>query len=61
MNTLREAARKAVQDPEFKTAMGKIETPVTYLDAPEFQQFWERDAKRLAEAVRRVGKVEEKK
>lgn len=61
LNTLREAARKAVQDPEFKTAMGKIETPVTYLDAPEFQQFWERDAKRLAEAVRRVGKVEEKK
>lgn len=61
VNTLRDAVRKAVQDPDFKSAMEKIETPVAYLDAPEFQQFWERDAKRLAEAVKRVGKVEEKK
>ena len=61
MNTLRDAVRQAVQDAEFKKAMEKIETPVQYLDAPEFQKFWDADAKRLAEAVRRVGKVEEKK
>jgi len=61
VNTLREAVKKAVADPEFKSAMEKIETPVAYLDAPEFQKFWDKDAKRLADAVRNVGKVEDKK
>lgn len=61
MKTLRDGVRQAVQDPDFKKAMEKIETPVHYLDAPEFQKFWDEDAKRLAEAVRRVGKVEDKK
>lgn len=61
MKTLRDGVRQAVQDADFKKAMEKIETPVHYLDAPEFQKFWDEDAKRLAEAVRRVGKVEEKK
>jgi hypothetical protein len=50
-----------VQDPEFKTAMTKIETPVNYLDAPEFQKFWDHDAKILGAAVRRIGRIEEKK
>jgi len=61
MKTLRDGVRQAVQDPDFKKAMEKIETPVHYLDAPEFQKFWDEDAKRLAEAVHRVGKVEDKK
>jgi tripartite-type tricarboxylate transporter receptor subunit TctC len=61
LKTLRETVAKAVQEPEFKEAMEKLETPVVYLDAPEFKSFWDKDAKRLAEAVRRVGKVEEKK
>jgi tripartite-type tricarboxylate transporter receptor subunit TctC len=60
MKTLRETVAKAVEDPEFKDQMAKLETPVTYLDAPEFQKFWDKDAKMLAEAVRNVGKVEEK-
>ena len=38
-----------------------LSTPVYYLDAPEFQKFWERDAKRLAEAIRTIVRVEEKK
>jgi tripartite-type tricarboxylate transporter receptor subunit TctC len=61
LGTLRAAARAAVNDPEFKTAMEKIETPIAYLDAPEFQKFWDRDARRLADAVKRIGRVEEKK
>ncbi len=61
LRKLREAVRQAVQDPDFKGAMAKIETPVAYLDAPEFQKFWEKDAKMLADAIRRVGKIEEKK
>ena len=61
LQTLRNAARQTVNDPDFKTAMAKIETPINYLDAPEFQKFWDNDARILAEAVKRVGKVEDKK
>jgi tripartite-type tricarboxylate transporter receptor subunit TctC len=59
VKVLRDGLRKAVEDPEFRAQMAKIETPVFYLDAPEFQKFWDRDAKLLHEAVRRIGKVEE--
>jgi len=61
MKVLRDAARKAVEDPDFKSAMANLSTPINYLDAPEFRQFWDRDAKRLAEVVKAVGRVEEKK
>jgi len=61
VQTLRAAVRQAVQDPEFVTAMAKIETPVNYLDAPEFQKYWDKDARVLGDAVRRIGRIEEKK
>ena len=55
---LREAARVAAADPKFVAAMATVETPVQYMDAPELQRFWDVDAKKLGEAVRRVGKLE---
>jgi len=55
---LREAARVAAADPKFVAAMATVETPVQYLDAPDLQRFWDGDAKKLAEAVQRVGKVD---
>jgi len=58
VKVLREAARIAVNSPEFKSAMEKMETPILYLDADEFQKFWDKDAKRLIEGVRRIGKVQ---
>jgi len=61
MKALREAARNAVEHPGFKAVMTKLETPINYLDAPEFQKFWDQDAERLLRTVRRVGKVEAKK
>lgn len=61
MNALRDAARKAVADPDFKNAMAKVDSLVNYLDAPEFRKYWEADAKRLAALVKIVGKVEAKK
>jgi tripartite-type tricarboxylate transporter receptor subunit TctC len=60
MKTLRAAVATVAEDPDFKDQMAKLETPISYLDAPEFQKFWDQDAKMLAEAVRNVGKVEEK-
>jgi tripartite-type tricarboxylate transporter receptor subunit TctC len=55
---LRAAARTAAADPKFVSALATVETPVQYLDAPEMQAFWEADAKKLGDAVRRVGKLE---
>jgi len=58
---LRDTARKAVEDGEFRSMMSKVNSPVYYLDAPEFMKFWQADATRLAEVVKVVGKVDEKK
>ena len=59
MKKLRETMKQVVQEPEFKDAMTKLETPIAYMDAPEFQKFYEKDAKMLTEATRRIGRVEE--
>jgi tripartite-type tricarboxylate transporter receptor subunit TctC len=58
---LRDAVRQAVADPEFKDSMAKQETPIAFKQGDEFQKFFDADARRLAEGVRRVGKIEEKK
>ena len=56
---LREIVKRTVEDPEFKEAMDKVETPIAYLDAPQFKTFLDRDAERLKVAVERIGKVPE--
>jgi tripartite-type tricarboxylate transporter receptor subunit TctC len=60
LEALRDAVRQSMQDPEFKAAMDKAQTPIAYQDAEEFKAWWDRDAKRLAEVVKRIGKVEDK-
>ncbi len=60
ISRLREVVREAATSPEFKAAMEKVSTPVSYLDAPEFRKYWERDAARLKVALEKIGKVEEK-
>ena len=55
---LRESARKAANSEEFKAALEKMETPLAYLDAPEFQKFWDKDAKRIEVAIRQIGKIQ---
>jgi tripartite-type tricarboxylate transporter receptor subunit TctC len=57
---LRTAVREAALSSEFKAAMDKAASPVAYLDAPEFQKYWERDAKRLEAALHKIGKVGDK-
>jgi tripartite-type tricarboxylate transporter receptor subunit TctC len=53
---LRAAVRAAVADPQFVAAMNKVSTPISYLDAPEFKDFWVADAARLRVAVEKIGK-----
>jgi tripartite-type tricarboxylate transporter receptor subunit TctC len=60
VTTLRDAVRRAVQDPEFKTAAEKVQTPIAYQDADEFRAFWDADARKLAAIIKQIGKVETK-
>jgi len=60
MKTLREGIRKAVADPDFKTALDRIQSPLAYQDADEFQAWWDADAARLGEAIRKMGRIEQK-
>jgi len=55
---LREAAHATATDQAFVAALAAVQTPVQYLDAPELRKFWDEDAKKLAAAVQRVGKLE---
>ncbi len=54
---LRAAVRAAVADPQFAGIMTKVRTPINYLDAPEFKDFWVEDATRLRNAVLKIGKA----
>ncbi len=59
--TVGAAVAKAVDDPDFKAAMAKAKMPIAYQDAAEFKAWWGNDAGILAEIVKKIGKVEEKK
>jgi tripartite-type tricarboxylate transporter receptor subunit TctC len=58
---LREATRAVANDADFKAAMDKMQTPIAFKQGAEFKSFFEADARRLAEGIRRVGRIEEKK
>jgi tripartite-type tricarboxylate transporter receptor subunit TctC len=60
LDQLRAVVREAATSAEFKAAMEKVSTPVSYLDAPAFRTYWERDAARLKVALEKIGRVEEK-
>jgi tripartite-type tricarboxylate transporter receptor subunit TctC len=55
---LRDAMRQTMKEPEVVNAFGKLDTPVAYLDADEFNAWWNGDARRLATVVQKIGKVE---
>jgi hypothetical protein len=41
--------------------MDKMQTPIAFKQGDAFRRFFEADARRLAEGVRRVGRIDEKK
>jgi tripartite-type tricarboxylate transporter receptor subunit TctC len=55
---LRNAVKQAAQSQELIQALAKLQVEVSYLDAPEFEQFWRADARRVTEVVRRIGRIE---
>lgn len=58
LKTLREAVKASVADAQFKTAMDRAGATLFYLDAPEFQRYWDADAARLIKVVQKIGKVD---
>ena len=55
---LRRATRDMQDDAAFKQTFVTLQTPLAYLDAPAFRTYWDIDAKKMAEVVQRIGKVE---
>ena len=55
---LRAAAKKVAADPAVVATVNRAGSPIEYLDAPEFQAYWDADARLMVDAVRRIGKVE---
>ncbi len=58
VNKLREAAKTAANDAKVKQAIGGSGSPIQFLDAPDFQKYVDADAKKLAEVVKTIGKVQ---
>jgi tripartite-type tricarboxylate transporter receptor subunit TctC len=55
---LRAAVRKVAADPQVQQTIRAAGSPIEYLDAPQFQIYWDADAALMADVVRRIGKVE---
>jgi tripartite-type tricarboxylate transporter receptor subunit TctC len=55
---LRTAARAAANDPKVREIMLGAGSPIQYLDAPEFQAYVAADAAKMADVVKRVGKLD---
>jgi tripartite-type tricarboxylate transporter receptor subunit TctC len=54
----REAIAKAVRDPEFIQAMGRVGSGIDYLDRDEFRPWWDADSRKTEDTVRAIGKVQ---
>ena len=55
---LRKAAREVQDDAAFKQTFVTLQTPLAYLDAPAFRTYWDADAKKMADVVQRIGRIE---
>ena len=58
ISALRKASRDMQDDPAFKQTFVTLQTPLAYLDAPAFRTYWDIDARKMADVVQRIGKVE---
>ena len=58
VDSLRQAAKFAAQDPRAVAALTAAGTSFMYQDAPEFERFVQADAKDMSALVTRIGKVD---
>jgi tripartite-type tricarboxylate transporter receptor subunit TctC len=55
---LRAAARAAANDPKVKEVILNAGSPILYQDTPDFEKYVQADVRRMADIVKRIGKVE---
>jgi len=55
---LRAAARSAANDPKVKETILKAGSPILYQDTPDFEKYVQADVRRMADVVKKIGKVE---
>ena len=55
---LRAAARAAANDPKVKEVIMNAGSPVLYQDTPDFERYVQNDVKRMADVVKKIGKVQ---
>jgi tripartite-type tricarboxylate transporter receptor subunit TctC len=55
---LRAAAHKAADDAAVNAAINGSGSSIMYMDAPEFQTYLNADARKMADVVQKIGKVE---
>lgn len=56
-NQMREMVAKVTADPSFRSALEKVQVVPDYRDAPEFKKFFDADHKRMAAAIKAIGKL----
>jgi tripartite-type tricarboxylate transporter receptor subunit TctC len=55
---LRAAAKMAANDPKVKEVINNAGSPILYQDTPDFEKYVQADVKRMADVVKKIGKVE---
>ena len=55
---LRAAARAAANDPKVKEVILNAGSPMLYQDTPDFEKYVQADVRRMADVVKKIGKVE---
>ncbi|MEJ6020889.1 tripartite tricarboxylate transporter substrate binding protein [Ramlibacter sp. PS4R-6] len=55
---LRAAARAAANDPKVKETILTAGSPILYMDSPDFEKYVQQDAAKMADVVKKIGKVE---
>ncbi len=58
IDTLRASAKRIANDPKVQAQVLGAGSPIEYMDAPEFQKYWDADDAVLVKAVRNIGKVD---
>lgn len=58
IDTLRASAKKIANSPQVQAQVLGAGSPIEYMDAPEFQKYWDADDAVLVKAVRDIGKVD---
>jgi tripartite-type tricarboxylate transporter receptor subunit TctC len=55
---LREAVRKVAEDTTVQQTILRAGSPIEYLDAPDFERYWQSDAQAMTAAVKLIGRLE---